>query len=128
VRESFAKQPLARRIAALAVAYIFALSGIIGSFSAAATAGAAVESGLVTCHGSRAGEQTPAGGQPNGMPCDNSCCIGCVSALAALPPPPTTSVAIERTQGPQLAAPATVELPFDPQVRSHQSRGPPRNA
>lgn len=127
MRESFAKRPLARRVVALLAAYAVALSGLTASFGAvrAAIAGT-ISSGVVICHVTVHGQRIPTGDSSGD--CDNSCCIGCVLVLAAVAPPPTNSVAMERMQGLLLPTPAAVEPPFAPQDRSHQSRGPPRKA
>jgi Protein of unknown function (DUF2946) len=115
---------LARRVIALAAAYAIALSGLIAGFGAAPSAIADPgSSGIVLCHSTGVGRTVPPGDH-NGD-CNNSCCVGCVLLLAAVPPPPTTSVAIERTQVHLLPMAATVQFPFDPQIRSHQSRAPP---
>jgi len=125
VYTTFARQRLQRRIIALVAAYAIALTSLFATLSAVRAAVTdATSSGIVICQPTLLGQTAP-----TGMPRDcDSCCIGCATLLAALPPAPTASVAIEQTQGFLLPAPATEKLPFDPQVRSHQSRGPPRAA
>lgn len=120
---NFAKWQLQRRIIALVAAYTIALASLIATLSAVRAAVTdATSSGIVICQPTLLGQTAP-----SGMPSDcGSCCIGCADLLAAVPPPPTASVAIEQTQGVLLPTPPTDEPPFDPQVRSHQSRGPPR--
>jgi hypothetical protein len=128
VHEIFGSWRWKRRIVALTVAYVLALSGLIASFATArATVAGPAAAGFITCHTDAGGAPPPAG-DTNGKSCADSCCIGCLMLMADLPPPPTASVAIEQTQGYLLPTPVADELPFDPQVRSHQSRGPPQQA
>lgn len=129
MQKGFAGRRLQRRIVALAVAYVLALTGILASFGAARSAAAASESsGLITCHSDHAGQQTPAGDRQSGALCDNSCCIGCLMLIAALPPPPTI-VAGGPQSAPQKLIHATANAAADGrQTRSHQSRAPPHRA
>jgi len=122
VHKRFAKRPLLRRVIALAAAYAIALSSLIASLYAVRAAVVdATSYGIVICQQTHLGETAP-----SGMPRDcQSCCIGCLVLLAAVPPPPTVTIAIERTPGRPLPLPGKHELPFDPQARSHQSRAPP---
>jgi hypothetical protein len=109
-------------VIALAAAYAIALSSLIASLSAVRAAVIdATSSGIVICQQTALGRKAP-----TGMPRDcQSCCIGCLVFLAAVPPPPTAAITIERTSSRALPLPAKRELPSDPQVRSHQSRAPP---
>lgn len=123
--ERFANGLLLRRVIALAAAYAIALSGLIASFSAVRAAVAdATSSEIVICQPTLLGEKGP-----TGVPTDcESCCVGCLVLLAAVPPPSTMAIAIERTPGTLLPLPAKPKLPSDPQTRSHQSRAPPQKA
>jgi hypothetical protein len=124
VYERFAKRPLLRRVIALTAAYAIALSSLIASFSAVRAAVAdATSSDIVICQRTLLGQTAP--GSDHGD-CSTSCCLGCLTLLAAVPPPPTTAVALERSPGQLLALPATLDLPFNPQTKSHRSRAPPQ--
>jgi hypothetical protein len=126
VRKGFAKRPLAQRVIALAAAYAIALSSLIASFSAVRAAVAdATASDIVICQRTLLGQTAP--GSDHGD-CSASCCLGCLTLLAAVPPPPTTVIALERSPGQLLALPVTLDLPFNPQTKSHRSRAPPQPA
>jgi hypothetical protein len=115
---------LLRRFVALGVAYAIALASVIATVGAVrAEVADLTSSGVVLCHLMRFGQTAPSGIPPKG--CDNSCCIGCLALLAAVPPPPTTSIAVAQNPGRLLAAPVPMELPSDPQIKSHRSRAPP---
>jgi hypothetical protein len=118
---------LARRLVALAAAYAIALAGLIVSFGAvrAATA-AATGSGSVICHTARLDRSAPAG--DSNSDCNNSCCIGCLVLLAAVPPPAMASVAIAQAPGQPMSLPAIIDLPSTPHIKSHRSRAPPQSA
>jgi hypothetical protein len=129
MRNRLQRQPWRRRIVALAVAYLLALSGIIGSFVAASAEAFAAEGfGAVICHSADPGQPSPASDQQNSPLCDGSCCIGCLLLAADVPAPPTIAAAIEHAPGRLRSLPVKAELPSDPQDRSHQSRAPPRKA
>jgi hypothetical protein len=124
VYKRFAKRPLLPRVIALAAAYAIALSSLIASFSAVRAAVAdATASDIVICQQTLLGKTAP--GSDHGD-CSTSCCLGCVTLLAAVPPPPTTAIALERSPGQLLALPVTLDLPFNPQTKSHRSRAPPQ--
>ena len=124
--ERFAKRPLRQRIVALVLAYLVALSGVIGTFGAAhAAAAASIDPGFITCHGETSGRQTPAGDKQNGALCDGSCCIGCLMLVAALPPPPAIALGAPQSSGRTLPLLAVTDFAHTPQTRSHQSRAPP---
>src|ERR1700720_80771 len=93
VRKYFARRPLRRRIVALAAAYAIALASLIASFGAASAAAeaAAVPSGLI-CHTLVAGDEAPTSGDTNTKHCIDSCCIGCLMLMAAVPAPPAKIV------------------------------------
>jgi hypothetical protein len=126
VRKYFTKWPLRRRVVALAAAYAIALSGIIANFGAGRAA--AAESGApgtVTCHTEIAGDPSPTGGEDNGKACADSCCVGCLMLMAALPPPPAKAAGAPQSTGQILPVRAVAHLAFGPQTKSHQSRAPP---
>jgi hypothetical protein len=126
VRKRFAKRPLLRRVIALTAAYAIALSSLIASFSAVRAAVAdATASDIVICQRTQLGQTTPGSDHSD---CSASCCIGCLTLLAAVPPPPTTAIVLERSPGQLLALPLTLDLPFNPQTKSHRSRAPPQQA
>jgi hypothetical protein len=67
----------------------------------------------------------PAGDQDDGKTCANSCCIGCLMLMAALPPPPAKAVGAPQSPGQILPMWAVAGSVFSPQTKSHQSRAPP---
>jgi hypothetical protein len=115
---------LLRRFVALGVAYAIALASVIATVGAVrAEVADATASGIVICHLTRFGQTAPSGIPPKG--CDNSCCIGCLALLAAVPPPPATLIAVVQTPGRLLRLPIAIERPSDPQTKSHRARAPP---
>lgn len=126
VHRTLAERPLLRRLVALAVAYVIALSGVIACFGDARAA-AADASGLdaVICHSAIAGQRTPASDKHNGGSCDGSCCIGCLMLAAALPPPPAIDAGVAQSSGRALPLLTVTDFHHTPQTRSHQSRAPP---
>jgi hypothetical protein len=129
VHRIFAKQLLQRRIIALATAYVLALSGLIGGFGAArAAAAASAIPGAVTCHSEIGGRQAPSGGERPGTLCVDSCCIGCLMLMAALPPPPDIAAGEPQLSGRKLTLIASVGFARIQNTGSHQSRGPPNAA
>jgi Protein of unknown function (DUF2946) len=126
VHKLFARWPLLRRAGAVVAAYAIALSGLIASLSAVRIAIAdASSSDIVICQPTLFGN--PAPGSDHGD-LGKLRCVGCLIQLAAVPPPPTASVAVEQTAGQVLALPADVDFHSDPRTRSHQSRAPPYSA
>jgi hypothetical protein len=114
---------LLRRLVALGVAYAIAVASVIANVGAVrAEVANATSSGIVICHLTGLGEKAPSG-IPKG--CDSSCCIGCLGLLAAVPPPPTTSIAVAQGPGRLLPPPVAAQLPSDPQTKSHRPRAPP---
>jgi hypothetical protein len=129
VYKYFTKCPLRRRIVALAAAYAIALSGIIANFGAGHAAAAESSTpGTVTCHTEIAGDPSPTGDRDNGKACADSCCIGCLMLMAALPPPPAKVVGAPQSPGQILPLRAVAGLSLSPQTKSHQSRAPPYGA
>jgi hypothetical protein len=128
VRRFFARRPLRRRIIALAAAYAIALGGLFASFAAAsAAAAAATVPGTITCHSDAAGTPSPAQNDKSGV-CIDSCCIGCVMLMAALPPPPIKAIGAPQSVAQPLAPAAAVAGPAATSIASHQSRAPPHRA
>jgi hypothetical protein len=126
VNKYFAEWPLRRPILALSAAYAIALSGIIASFGAGRALAATPNSpGAVTCHTEIAAETSPAGEQDNGNACTASCCIGCLTFVAALPPPPAEAAGVPQSPGQILPPPTASGLALAPQTKFHQSRAPP---
>jgi hypothetical protein len=119
---------LRQRIIALAAAYAIVLSSLIASFgvarAAAETAGVA---GFPLCHALAAAPTSPASapGQTD-TTCTNSCCIGCLMLLAAVPSPPSSAAPILRSID-QAFAPTAVAVPIGgAKTKSHRSRAPPQ--
>jgi hypothetical protein len=82
---------LCRRVIALAAAYAIVLASLISSVGAArATAEAINQPDSVICHGSGAERPAPAPDE-SGKICVDSCCIGCLSIAAEVPPPVVTA-------------------------------------
>ena len=126
MRKHFDSRPLLKRVVALAAAYAVVLSTLVVSFGAARAALAdANSSEVVICQRAQLGNPAPGGN--HGDLC-NSCCDGCLIQLAAVPPPPTASVAVEPSAGELLAPPAIIGFRSDPQTTPHQSRAPPHSA
>jgi DUF2946 family protein len=130
VRKVFGEWRLGRRIIALAAAYVIALSGLLANFTAAqAAAGAAGAPIGVICHTLVTGETpSPAGDQTNGDHCANNCCVGCLMLMAALPPPPVTTIGAPQAAGRPLALPTVAVLVVRSGTKSHRSRAPPLTA
>jgi hypothetical protein len=126
VRKRFAKWLALRRVVALAAAYAIALSGLIASFNAVRMAVAdASSANVVICERAQLGNPAPDSDLGD---LGKSCCAGCLIQLAAVPPPPTASIAVEQSAGQLLALPVIVDFRSDPKTRSHQSRAPPQSA
>lgn len=129
VRSPFARRSLRRRIVALAAAYAIALGGLFASLSAASIAAAAATgAGTITCHSDAGGAPSPAQNDKSGGVCIDSCCVGCVMLMAALPPPPLKAIGAPQSAARALPAPAVAALPAGSSTRSHQSRAPPIRA
>jgi len=129
VRTDLGKRSLGRRIVALAAAYAIALAGLVASFDVArAAAATAADPGSVICHTAVAGHPSPAtdGGTTN--TCADSCCIGCLMLMAALPPPPADAAPIPQQSSRATAPIETAVVAGTPETRSHQSRAPPQTA
>jgi hypothetical protein len=121
----FAKRPLRRRIIAFAAAYAIALASLIASFGAARAAAEAInQPDGVICHGSGAERPAPVPDENSGKICVDSCCIGCLTIVAAVPPPVVTAVAPHSlSQRPALLTRFVLVVGTD--FNAHRSRGPP---
>lgn len=129
MRRRLPEQPLRRRIIALAAAYVIALSGLIGAFGVARTAAAAAAvPGAITCHSEIDSQQEPSGDERHGTLCIDSCCVGCLMLMAALPPPPDIAAGKPQLSGQQLPVLPGADFTRTQETGSHQSRGPPRAA
>ena len=120
-----AKRPLQRRITALAAAYAIALASLIASFGAARAAVEAIsQPDGVICHGSGAERPAPVPDESSGKICVDSCCIGCLTVVAAVPPPVVTpAVPHSLSQRPALLRRFVLAAGTD--FNAHRSRGPP---
>jgi len=121
----FAKRPLQRRITVLAAAYAIALASLIASFVAARAAAEAInQPDGVICHGSGAERPAPVPDENSGKICVDSCCIGCLTIVAAVPPPVVTPVVPDSlSQRPVLLTRFVLAAGTD--FNAHRSRGPP---
>ena len=122
----FAEWPLGRRLIALAAAYAIALSSLIVTFGVARAA--IPVPGTITCHSEAGGTTQPANPAHEGKLCDASCCIGCLTLVAALPPPPAKVTGAPRSSGEPLALAAIITFGPAAHTASHPSRAPPRTA
>jgi hypothetical protein len=119
---------LSRRVIALVAAYVIALSGLISSFGATQVAAeAAAQPGAVLCHSSVADQSAPIPDGTNGKICIDSCCVGCLSLTAALPPP-VTAVDVPPSCSRQVATLTSLVLVLAADTYSHRSRAPPTAA
>ena len=121
----FAKRPLRRRITVLAAAYVIALASLIASFVAARAAAEAInQPDGVICHGSGAEQPAPVPDENSGKICVGSCCIGCLTIVAAVPPPVVTPL-VPHSLGQRPAPLARFVLAAGTDFNAHRSRGPP---
>ena len=121
----FAKRPLQRRITVLAAAYAIALASLIASFVAARAAAEAInQPDGVICHGSGAEQPAPLPDENSSKICVGSCCIGCLTIVAAVPPPVVTPVVPHSlSQRPALLTRFVLAAGTD--FNARRSRGPP---
>ena len=121
----YAKRPLQRRIIALAAAYAIALASLIASFGAARAAAEAInQPDGVICHGSGAEQPASVPDENSSKICVGSCCIGCLTIVAAVPPPVVTPVVLHSLS--QRPAPlARFVLAAGTDFNARRSRGPP---
>jgi hypothetical protein len=121
----FTKRPLGRRLVALTAAYAIALASLIASFGTARAAAEAInQPDGVICHGSDTERPAPVPDENSGKICVNSCCIGCLSIAAAVPPPVVTA-AVPHSLRQRPALIARVVLTAGTDFNAHRSRGPP---
>ena len=121
----FAKRPLQRRITVLAAAYAIALASLIASFVAARAAAEAInQPDGVICHGSGAEQPAPVPDENSSKICVGSCCIGCLTIVAAVPPPVVTPL-VPHSLGQRPAPLARFVLAAGTDFNAHRSRGPP---
>ncbi len=120
---------LRRRVIALTAAYAIALASLVASFAAAQTAAAAAAvPGGIICH-TAAGQQAPSPAGQDGHLCIDSCCIGCMAPMAAVPPAPADAIPLPRTASNRIAAPVdTSGFAGARELKSHRSRAPPLTA
>jgi hypothetical protein len=125
VRTTFAKRALRQRVVALAAACAIALSGLMTSLAAAQAAAEAInQPDVVICHGNSAKRQAPVPDESSGKICVASCCVGCLSMAAAVPPPTATAVAAHSlSQWPALFSRFVLAAGTD--FNAHRPRGPP---
>jgi hypothetical protein len=128
VQNFFRKRLLQRRLIALAAAYAIALSGLIANFGGAQMAAAAAAEPGVICHTDFAGQTAPSPDGSNGKVCIDDCCVGGLTLIAALPPPPVTAVATLQSASERIALPAFALFVAGPETKSHRSRAPPQTA
>ena len=121
----FARRQLQRRIIAIAAAYAIVLASLISSVGAAqATAEAINQPDSVICHGSGAERPAPVPDESSGKICVDSCCIGCLSIAAEVPPPVVTA-AVPHLLSQRLALLTRFVLAAGTDFNAHRSRGPP---
>ena len=117
----FAKRPLQRRITVLAAAYAIALASLIASFVAARAAAEAInQPDGVICHGSGAEQPAPVPDENSSKICVGSCCIGCLTIVAAVVTPVVPHSLSQRP-----APLARFVLAAGTDFNAHRSRGPP---
>ena len=125
VRTTFAKRSLRQRIVALAAACAIALSGLMTSSAAAQAAAEAInQPDGVICHGNGAERPAPVPEENSNKICIASCCIGCLSIAAAVPPPVMTA-AVPRSLSQRPALFSLFVLAAGTDFNAHRSRGPP---
>jgi hypothetical protein len=125
----FRKRLWQKRLVALAAAYAIALAGLIANFGGAqmAAAAAAQPDGII-CHTDFAGQTAPSPDGSNGKVCIDDCCVGGLTLIAALPPPPVTAVATLRSVSGRMMPPAVAVFVARSETKSHRSRAPPQTA
>jgi len=109
----------------LVAAYAVALASLISSVGAARAAAEAInQPDGVICHGSGAERPAPVPDENSGKICVDSCCIGCLTIVAAVPPPVVTPVVPHSlSQRPGLHTRFVLAAGTD--FNAHRSRGPP---
>jgi hypothetical protein len=128
LQQACIKRRLRQRIIALAAAYAIALAGLIGSFAAAQTAAAAAaQPGGIICHTDLTGQSAPSTGGNGGTTCIGDCCTGCLTPIAALPPP-AQAIAMPLASSEQMVPSELTVLSSRFPTKSYSSRAPPLTA
>jgi hypothetical protein len=119
-------RPLWQRVVALTAAYAVALATLIASYGAARAAGAvAAQAGAVICHTVVADDSTPAPASDQTDHCADNCCIGCMTLLTALPPPPAKVIGAPVSASQTLLPPQVIVLIGGQKTKDYRSRAPP---
>jgi hypothetical protein len=119
-------RPMWQRVVALTAAYAVALATLIASYGAARAAGAiAAQPNAIICHTVVADDSTPAPASDQTDHCADNCCIGCLTFLAALPPPPVKAIGAPLSASQTLVPPQTIVLIGGQKTKDHRSRAPP---
>ena len=128
MRKYFGRRAFGRRIITLAAAYTIALAGLVASFNVALAAAAnAANSSSIVCHTDVSGDPSPSTDGGTGNACADACCTGCLMLMAALPPPPATTVPVAQTPSRAVTRIETAAVAGAPKTKSHQSRAPPQS-
>jgi hypothetical protein len=128
VRKYFGRRAFGRRIIALAAAYTIALAGLIASFDVArAAAGSTADPSGIICRTDVSGAPSPSTDGGTGNACADACCTGCLMLMAALPPPPATTVPVAQTPSRAVTRIETPAVAGAPKTKSHRSRAPPQS-
>ena len=129
MRKSLAKHPLRWRVIALVAAYAIALSSLLASGVAARAAAELVtQSGGILCHTDVAGQTAPASDENNNRICADSCCVGCLTLMAAASLPQARIIVLEIPPSQVVAPLAMIVVAGSASAKSHRSRAPPREA
>jgi hypothetical protein len=125
LRTTFAKQPLQQRVVALATACAIVLSGLMTGVAAAQAAAEAInQPDGVICHGNDPGRPVPVPEENSDKICVASCCIGCLS-MAAVVPPRVMTPAVPHSLSQRPALFSRFVLAAGTDFNAHRSRGPP---
>jgi DUF2946 family protein len=126
VRRQSSMRPLWQRVVALTAAYAVALATLVASYGAARAAGAvAAQAGAVICHTVVADDSTPAPASDQTDHCADNCCIGCMTLLTALPPPPAKVIGAPVSASQTLLPPQVIVLIGGQKTKDYRSRAPP---
>ena len=125
VRMTLTKRPLRQRVVALVAACAMALSGLMTSLVAAQAAAEVINQpdGII-CHGNGAERPAPVPEENSDKICVASCCIGCLS-IAAVVPPPSMTAAVPHSLSERPALFSRIVLAAGTDFNAHRSRGPP---
>jgi hypothetical protein len=126
MRKTVGRQPFRRRIIAFAAAYAVALASLISSFSSASVAAeAAAQLNGILCHTDFSGQRAPSTDDTNNRICADCCCVGCLTLMAALPPPSLTAVATLKSSSERVAPLKNLVVANGVDNTAHRSRAPP---